>query len=148
MGDSVIDCEFCGIVLGVSEARIVYNTEDVLAFFPLKPATVGHTLLITKAHVPDIWELTGEQGRSIMQALLKLSSAIRVAVAPDGLNIINSAGRAASQTVGHIHFHLVPRWKDDDFGDIWPPSHFLPEVVKEDVASAIEKALGQGCVPR
>ncbi|MEE2036112.1 HIT domain-containing protein [Nocardiopsis sp. CT-R113] len=114
-------CPFCLIVQGKDpSARIVYDDGEVLAFFPLKPATRGHTLLIPQRHVPDIWNLTESEARSLAAASLEVSQALRSAVDLEGLNVIQSNGEAATQTVHHLHVHLVPRWKDDGMTLIWP----------------------------
>ncbi|MFB4314958.1 HIT family protein [Actinomadura sp. 21ATH] len=114
-------CVFCGIVRGDEPARVVGESPAALAFLPIRPAAVGHTLIIPRDHVRDIWELTPALAASVMETVLKMSHAIRNALAPEGLNLITSAGRAASQTVFHVHFHLVPRWTGDQIGDMWPP---------------------------
>jgi histidine triad (HIT) family protein len=130
-------CEFCAIVAGAQPARVVCETADCIAFFPLKPVIPGHTLVAPKAHVSDIWSLGDSLGSKVFEAVLLTSRAIRVALQPDGLNIINSAGIAASQTVFHLHFHLVPRWQSDEFGDIWPPSQTWPSDSLDKVAMLI-----------
>lgn len=54
-------------------------------------------------------------------ATMRIATAVRSALAPDGLNIIQSNGEAATQTVFHLHVHVVPRWTEDNLGRIWPP---------------------------
>src|SRR5437660_308965 len=88
-------CEFCQIVAGESPAEIVCETPDALAFFPLRPAADGHTLLIPKRHVPDLWSLDDETATMLARLIVPLSTAIRAAVKPDGFNVINSSGEAA-----------------------------------------------------
>jgi len=116
----IADCEFCRIVLGENESvEIVASTENWVAFFPLRPATRGHTLVIPRMHVPDLWETQPGQAAELTYAVVKVGTAIKSALAPDGMNLITSAGDAAEQTVFHLHLHLVPRWYKDDFGPIW-----------------------------
>lgn len=114
------ECVFCEIVAGRSPARVVSETATTLAFFPTAPAVVGHTLLIPKRHVEDLWTLDAVTGSGLADEILPLARAIRSALEPDGFNLINSTGEAATQTVRHIHIHLVPRWFDDSFGPLWP----------------------------
>lgn len=72
-----------------------------------------------------------------MQAVIDVGQAITAALRPDGLNLISSAGEAASQTVFHLHLHVVPRWAGDRLGNIWPPSPPLTDEVKDETAVAI-----------
>ncbi len=130
-------CEFCAIVAGAVPARIVHRDEHTVAFFPLKPAVLGHTLVIPATHVPDIYELTPEISGPLMATVQAGARALREALQPEGLNVINSNGRAATQTVFHLHVHLVPRWQGDHIGSIWPPSEPWSETVKDEVADLV-----------
>lgn len=119
-------CPFCAIIMGEGPARVVYRDDYAVAFFPLRPATLGHTLVVPRRHIPDIWELPEADAAHLSRTVLRVATALRTAVAPDGLNIIQSNGAAATQTVPHLHVHLVPRWAADAMGPIWPahpPSH-------------------------
>lgn len=139
---TVANCEFCKIVRGEEDARVVYSTAGILAFFPLEPAALGHTLVIPKIHVPDIWAVTDDTCSQLSRAVLRVARAIRSALRPDGMNIINSAGSAATQTIFHLHVHLVPRWANDGFGDLWPPAEARADHVEDRVADLIrERAL-------
>ena len=134
------DCEFCQIVRGVRPARIVADAPDALAFFPLRPACLGHTIVIPKAHVRDLWAAGSVLDAGLMQAVIGVGRAITAVLRPDGLNLISSAGAAASQTVFHLHLHVVPRWAGDQFGDIWPPGPPLTEAAKDEAAAAVRAA--------
>jgi histidine triad (HIT) family protein len=114
-------CDFCEIVRREEPARIVMRDEHVVAFFPIDPATLGHTLVIPTNHIPDIWALDDMTATMLTHATLRVARAVRTALSPDGLNIIQSNGAAATQTVQHLHVHVVPRWEGDDMGQIWPP---------------------------
>lgn len=114
-------CDFCNIARGEApETELVWEEELWLAFFPLNPATPGHTLIIPRTHVTDLWDVDPPLDRKLIHASIRLGRAIRAALAPDGLNLITSAGKTAEQTVFHLHLHVVPRWRDDGFGRIWP----------------------------
>lgn len=114
------DCDFCEIVRHQEYAREVLRNERVLAFFPLEPATLGHTMIVPTQHLANIWHLDDATAGVLATATLDVAHAIRDALRPDGLNIIQSNGEAATQTVGHLHVHVVPRWHDDAMGPIWP----------------------------
>lgn len=114
------ECEFCKIVNGGGDSRRLSETDRTLAFPPLRPATPGHLLLIPRRHVEDIWSLDQELAEELARETLFLAFVIRDVLRPDGLNVIQSNGAAATQTVRHLHIHLVPRWEGDSMGDIWP----------------------------
>jgi histidine triad (HIT) family protein len=135
-----LDCEFCQIVRGERSARVVADAADALAFFPLRPVCPGHTLVIPKAHVRDLWVSGSLLGAGLMQVVIDVGHAIDAAVRPDGLSLISSAGQAASQTVFHLHLHVVPRWAGDRLGNIWPPSPPLTDEAKDETAAAIRAA--------
>ena len=123
---TAISCPFCAIIMGEGWAREIYRDDHTAAFFPLRPATLGHTLVVPRRHIPDIWELPEADAARLSRAVLRVAAALRAAVTPDGLNIIQSSGAAATQTAPHLHIHLVPRWAADAIGPIWPakpPSH-------------------------
>lgn len=118
-------CPFCAIIIGRS-GRGKSTAITMPWRFPLQPATLGHTLVVPRRRIPDIWGLPEADAACLSRAVLRIAAALRAAVAPGGLNIIQSSGAAATQTVPHLHVHLVPRWAADAMGPIWParpPSH-------------------------
>ena len=133
-------CEFCRIVRGQQAARVVFETTETMAFFPLAPAIIGHTLVIPKTHKISIWSLTDPEACRLLTSALSVARGIQRALQPDGLNIINSNGSAASQSVAHMHIHLVPRWHDDSFGAIWPHSEPIARDIKDNAAHLIRQA--------
>lgn len=137
------DCPFCRIVAGTSDARIVFQDEDVVAFFPTEPATLGHTLIIPRVHRRDIWSLEASEAAPLVNATLGIAHAVRRAMKPDGLNVINSAGSAASQTVFHFHVHVVPRWEGDTIGEIWPPREPWSGDAKDAALDALQAACAE-----
>ncbi len=135
------DCDFCSIARGEDpEAEVVCEGESWLAFFPLHPATPGHTLVIPRVHVADLWKADPQLGDELMTAAIRVGRAIEAALAPEGMNLITSAGEIAEQTVFHLHLHLVPRWRRDGFGDIWPPASSYEDTALEDAAARIREA--------
>ncbi len=122
-------CPFCAIAAGKdSDVDIVCAGEHWVAFFPLDPATPGHTLVIPRIHVPDLWSADEATGTEIMAAVIEVGNAIQTALSPEGMNLVSSAGSVAEQTIFHLHLHLVPRTEGDRLGPIWP----------EDVELAVE----------
>lgn len=105
---------------GDHAARVIYRDDNVVAFFPKEPATVGHTLVVPLRHAADIWELDAAEAELLAVATLRLAHALRAALSIDGLNVIQSNGDAATQTVPHVHVHLVPRRVGDPRILTWP----------------------------
>lgn len=117
--------------------REVYRDDAVVVFFPEEPATLGHTLVVPRRHVPDIWSVDPELAGELGKTTVKVAHAVRRAMQPDGLNVIQSNGEAATQTVMHLHIHVVPRWHDDAIGRIWPPETSYSEHEKDTAWEAI-----------
>lgn len=144
-----LECPFCGIVeRDDPDVREVWRDERAVAFFPTEPAVLGHTLLIPRFHVPDIWQLPDELAAHLGKVGVRLAAAIRKAVAPEGLNVIQSNGIAATQTVGHFHIHFVPRWTTDAFGPIWPSETDYSEGQKDETWERVKAACTTIKVPR
>jgi histidine triad (HIT) family protein len=136
------ECQFCRIIGGSEPARVVCETKECLAFFPLYPAVLGHTLVVPRQHVRDIWSLDNRLAAKVTDAVLLVGRSLKTALKPEGMNIINSAGEAAGQTVYHLHVHLVPRWPGDRMGDIWPPREAWGEAVLDETADLVRAAFG------
>jgi diadenosine tetraphosphate (Ap4A) HIT family hydrolase len=135
------DCPFCAIARGEDPSvDIVCEGKSWVAFFPTDPATPGHTLVIPRAHFPDLWSLDARLGADLTAAVIRVGRAINGALAPEGMNLITSSGEVAEQTVFHLHLHIVPRWRRDGFGNIWPPEKPMKEQLKEDLADLIRQA--------
>lgn len=125
-------CPFCTVVAGKDpDAREVFRTADAVGFFPTEPAVLGHTLVVPTRHTPHLWDLDAEEGAHLGRALVGLSRVIVAALDPDGVSVIQSNGAAASQTIDHVHVHVVPRWKHDAIGRIWPPETSYAETSKD-----------------
>lgn len=137
----VDSCNFCAIAQGRDRSvDIVCEDTTWVAFFPLDPATPGHTLVIPRAHAEDLWKLPPAVASELMAAVIKVGRAIEMALAPEGMNLITSAGAAAEQTVFHVHLHVVPRWRGDGFGRIWPVEGKYEDSQLDPVAERIRDA--------
>lgn len=113
------DCIFCKIISGDEPAHIVYRNADVIAFFPRCMAVKGHTLIVPTEHFRDIFELPDDVGATIIRVSKELGFHYRKAFGLDGMNLMNASGKASQQSVFHFHFHLLPRFEDDQL-DTWP----------------------------
>lgn len=99
---------------------MVFRDAAVTAFFPLDPATRGHTLVVPHRHTSGLTDLTVQEARDLGEAVRRTAEAIGSSLAPEGMNVIQSTGSAATQTIPHVHFHVVPRWEGDRMGLAWP----------------------------
>lgn len=125
-------CPFCEIVSREDpDAREVFRDEHVVVFFPTEPATLGHTMIVPRAHVASIWDVPPSVAAHLGKAMVAVAGAVRRAMRPDGLNIVQSNGEAATQTVMHVHIHVLPRWHDDAVGDLWPAETDYDEAAKD-----------------
>ena len=107
-----MDCIFCKIIEGEIPSYKVYEDEHVLAFLDITQGTKGHTLVIPKKHIPNVYELDEETIYNVFKVVPKLANAIKKAFNPIGLNIINNNDKPL-QSVFHFHVHLIPRYEDD-----------------------------------
>ena len=107
------DCIFCKIVKGEIPSFKVYEDDKVLAFEDINPVSKGHTLVIPKRHVQDLWEIPDEDLTAVQLASKKIAQAIKRALNPIGVACIQLNGRGVNQMVMHYHFHLVPRSSDE-----------------------------------
>lgn len=143
MDEASQGCAFCAIARGEDPSvEIVCERSQWVAFFPPEPATPGHTLVIPRDHVPDLWSADAELGTELIEAVIHVGRAVENAVNPGGMNLITSAGEAAEQSVFHLHLHVVPRWEDDGL-DIWPPKKPMQKQLKENLADAVRDACSE-----
>jgi len=123
------DCIFCKIVAGEIPAQIIDQDEDTLAFMDIAPATRGHLLVIPKRHVRDLWEIEPEQLERVVTVAQRMATRVRERLGADGVNLINSCGAAAWQTVFHFHVHVIPRYTGDPLKLPWVPTPGDMEVI-------------------
>ncbi len=106
-------CPFCQIINREKEAYIVYEDEKCMAFLDAYPATEGHTLVIPKEHYENIYEISEDCLAHLIRICKRLALDYKRIFQTIGLNIIQSNGIAAKQTIFHFHIHLVPRYEQD-----------------------------------
>ncbi len=107
------DCIFCGIVDGNLDSYDVYEDSQTKAFLDQNPANDGHTLVVPKTHAEELTDLDDEQIQRLFTAARQVASRIEDRLDPDGINIMQSNGKAAGQEIFHVHVHVIPRYSDD-----------------------------------
>ncbi len=136
------ECVFCQIVAGEADASIAYQDDSTLAFMDLGQFHPGHALVVPRRHVRDIYGLDEETGGALMAAISRVAEGVREAFKPHGINIWQSNG-APWQEVFHLHFHVLPRWRDDGLLRFTPPDRARPSRKELDgQAAQIRTALG------
>jgi len=100
-------------------ADIVYEDAQTIAFLDIAPNAPGHTLVIPKKPVVNIFDIDEETLNAVMSTVRKIAPAVRDAVGAHGVHINSNHGDAAGQEVPHLHFHIIPRHSREEF-TFWP----------------------------
>ena len=110
------DCVFCRIVEGALPSSVVYRDDIVMAFMDIRPVNTGHVLVIPLKHFAYLSEVDESTGMRLFQVTVRVQKAIRASgVRCEGVNLFLADGEAAFQEVFHVHMHVFPRFKGDDF---------------------------------
>ena len=115
-------CLFCRIVAGEVPATVVDEDDRTVAFMDINPATRGHALVIPREHVADLLEVGDEDLAACAATARRVAARAKDALPADGVNLINSCGAAAWQTIFHFHIHVIPRYDDDPLRLPWTPT--------------------------
>ena len=124
------DCIFCKIIAGELPGTIVDEDERTVSFMDIKPGTRGHALVIPRAHAKDLLEIDPEDLAACAQAAQRLARKATENLGARGVNLVNSCGAAAWQTVFHFHIHVIPRYENDPLQLPWIPSDGDPDEIK------------------
>ncbi len=106
------ECVFCKIINGELPSFKIYEDEKTFAFEDINPISQGHTLIIPKRHVENLWEIPEEDLAAVHFASKKIIRAIKDALNPAGVACLQLNGRGVNQVVMHYHLHLIPRASD------------------------------------
>jgi histidine triad (HIT) family protein len=131
------DCIFCKIVAGELPATKIDEDERTLTFMDINPGTRGHALVIPKEHSRDLLDIDPADLAAVAQAAQRLASRMPEVLGADGVNLINSCGAAAWQTVFHFHLHVMPRYEDDTVRLPWTPGD--GGAVEQTIAEALRR---------
>ncbi|MCE5241072.1 HIT family protein [bacterium] len=134
------DCIFCQIVGGEVPAAVVLDDPSAVAFLDRRPLLPGHTLLVPRAHVPTLMDLPPELVEPLFQRARLLAQAVQQALGADGIFV--GINNQVSQSVPHLHIHIVPRHRGDGLkGFFWPRRQYESEAAMADIATRIRQAL-------
>ena len=134
------NCIFCKIVAGQIPCFKLFEDGETLAFMDINPVHDGHCLVIPKEHYPTVFEVAPDAFAATARTAIKVANAVNAATKPDGLNLIQSNGPGAAQSVQHFHLHVLPRRMRDGLAINWGLKPGDPARVAE-VAERIRAAL-------
>ena len=135
-----MECVFCSIIGGVVPAEIVLDEPDFVAFLDARPVFKGHTLLVPRAHLVTLLDLPAGLRDGFLEAAQRLAGAV-----VDGLGAQGSfvaMNNVVSQSVAHLHLHVVPRTKGDGLrGFFWPRTRYDDVAERDGWAARVSAAL-------
>ena len=108
------NCVFCKIVRGGEPANRVYEDRDVMAFLDARPVNEGHTLVISKKHYENIFEIPDEELANQFKVVKKVATAIMESEKAEGIRIVQNNGSAAHQIIFHFHVHFIPEYRGQE----------------------------------
>jgi histidine triad (HIT) family protein len=133
-------CVFCGIVAGEVPAEIVVDQSDFLGFLDARPVFKGHVLLVPRLHVETLPDLPAELRDGFLQAAQRLATAVVTGLGAQGSFV--AMNNTVSQSVPHLHLHVVPRTKGDGLrGFFWPRTKYADGEAAQ-YAADLRSALG------
>jgi histidine triad (HIT) family protein len=126
------DCIFCKIIAGELPSTVIREDQRTVAFMDISPATRGHALVVPRRHARDLLEIEREDLDATMAAAQEVAQRAVDRLDAAGVNLINSCGEAAWQTVFHFHIHVIPRYEGDPLRLPWTPT----EGDRDEIAAA------------
>ena len=129
------NCVFCKIVSNQIDAYKLYEDQDCIVILDKFPNNIGHSLIIPKKHVKNIFELDDNLAAKILKLANKISNAMQKSLKPDGIHLLQNNNKGANQTVDHFHMHIIPRYFGDTVEIKWVNNKFSDQ----DFESTLEK---------
>ena len=125
------DCIFCKVLSGEIPSQRVYEDEHVVGVMDINPWTRGHAVVFPRKHTTDLFEIEDDELGHVAVAAKQLAAKMRDTLDCDGINLLQSNGRAAWQTIFHLHIHVIPRYDDDPLEVPTRPQPADPEELAE-----------------
>ncbi len=133
-------CVFCNIANGNFESATLFENSEFRVILDKFPGNEGHTLILTKEHFDNIFDLDAETAGRLFGLATVVAKALKKELNLEGLNVVQNNGRIAGQTVDHFHLHLIPRYKDDHLKLTWPSNESSDEALN-DLAERLAKEI-------
>jgi histidine triad (HIT) family protein len=136
-------CLFCAIVEGEAPAAVVLDEPTVFAFLDVRPVFKGHVLLVPREHVETLPDLPADLRDPFLEAAQRLSQGVKDVFGAQGSFV--AMNNTVSQSVPHLHLHVVPRTKGDGLrGFFWPRTKYADQDELEDYATRLGSAIATG----
>jgi histidine triad (HIT) family protein len=140
------DCLFCSIVAGTVPAFRVVDTPDGIGFLDIRPVFRGHVLVVPRPHVSQLTDLSAELLPGYFALVQRVAAAVPAALGSQGTFV--AVNNVVSQSVPHLHTHVVPRTKGDGLrGFFWPRTKYATDEEARSYADRIAEALGSSGSP-
>jgi histidine triad (HIT) family protein len=137
------DCRFCSIVAGESPAHVVLDEAAAVAFLDVRPLFPGHVLVVPRTHVETLPDLAEPDLAPYFGSVQRVAVAVASSMGAQGTFV--AMNNTVSQSVPHLHTHVVPRTKGDGLkGFLWPRTRYADDDHAAEVARAITEVLRQG----
>jgi histidine triad (HIT) family protein len=135
------NCLFCKITAGQIPCHRIYEDANLIAFLDIGPIVRGHTLVVPKAHVINYLDCPPPLAAALAAVMPRICRAVVAATQAEGCHILVNSGAAATQSVMHLHQHILPRFGGDGFALPWP-ARPLDANQAASLAAAISRAIG------
>ena len=143
MGAAETGCVFCSIIAGDTPAHVVLDDEVAVGFLDVRPLFAGHVLVVPREHIVTLPDLPGELTGPFFERVQRVAGAVPVATGATGSFV--AMNNVVSQSVPHLHAHVVPRTKGDGLrGFFWPRTKYRDDAHAAEVAAAIRAELDSG----
>jgi histidine triad (HIT) family protein len=113
------DCVFCKIIENTIPSATIYEDDEFKVILDIFPSSLGHTLVIYKDHVENIFEMPLQKVGKMFELAAKIAAVVKKQLNCDGINILQNNGVAAGQSVSHFHIHIIPRYDNDQMNIPW-----------------------------
>lgn len=134
------DCIFCKIIENTIPSATIYEDDEFKVILDRFPSSVGHTLVICKDHIENIFEMPQQKAGRMFELTTKIAAVVKSQLNCDGINILQNNGVAAGQSVPHFHIHIVPRYDNDAIDIRWEAQNPTDEQIlamKEQLCAGI-----------
>jgi histidine triad (HIT) family protein len=135
------DCIFCKIVAGEIPSTRIYEDEAIIAFMDISPIIHGHALVIPKLHYKYITDTPAELLGRCLSVAKRVAQAQVDVLGADGVNLHQANGSAAGQVVPHIHFHVIPRFRNDDHHWNWNHKDYDSVDAMNEIGNTLKNAI-------
>lgn len=133
-------CLFCNIANGMMESATIFENSEFRVILDKFPGAKGHTLIIPKEHIEDIYDLDAETAGKLFALATIVAKSLKKILNCDGMNLLQNNGIIAGQTVFHFHLHLIPRYNNDGLKFAWETMKFSDDELGA-IAAEIKKEL-------